>query len=241
MNRSLKFMKSNVAYLTTVALAGSLQLASAAEVGGKIKLEGAPPAEKPIPVGATCGPSPKAITTRFYVVGADSGLANVFVYIKNPPAQKYETPAAVAELDQLDCQYVPYVAAIQTGQKLKIKNSDPFLHNVNTSGSANASHRFNIAQPTKGMEAIKTFDKPELPLRFLCNVHQWMISYVAVFDHPFFAVTDKDGNFKLPADLPAGKYTLVVKHMKAGEQTQEIEVGSDKKTVNFTLKVPAAN
>jgi len=65
-----------------------------------------------------------------------------------------------------------------------------------------------------------------------------MISYIAIFDHPFFAVTDKDGNFKV-SGLPAGKYTLVVKHMKAGESTQEITVADgDKKEANFTLKVP---
>jgi hypothetical protein len=231
-------MKNCVKLITLASVAGSLATLSAADISGKVKLDGKPPAEIKIDPGATCGPNPKPLATRHYVVSSDGGLANVFVYIKNPPQKKYDPPATTAELDQADCQYQPFISAVQTGQKLKIKNSDAFLHNVNTSTSRFKTHQFNVAQPTKGMEAIKTFDNPELPLKFLCNVHQWMISYIAIFDHPFFAVTDKDGNFKV-SGLPAGKYTLVVKHMKAGESTQEITVADgDKKEANFTLKVP---
>jgi hypothetical protein len=233
-------MKSHLQSLTVAVLAYSLQTLSAAEISGKVTLKGTPPAERPIPVGATCGPNPKPLTTRFYVTSADGGLGNVFVYIKNPPTgKKYEPPAEAVVLDQNGCEYQPYVMALMTNQKMIIRNSDSFMHNVNSSSSPNKSHQFNIAQPSKGMESTKTFDKPELPLKLLCNVHNWMFAFVGVFDHPYFAVTDKEGKFKLPADLPAGKYTLVAKHMKAGESTQEITVGGDKKTVDFTLSVPA--
>ena len=231
-------MKNYLKFITVASVAGSLATLSAAEISGKVKLEGKPPAETKADPGQLCGPNPKPLATRHYVVSADGSLANVFVYIKNPPQKKYDAPATVAELDQTDCQYQPFISAVQVGQKLKIKNSDSFMHNVNTSASRFRTHQFNIAQPSKGMEATKTFDNPELPLKFLCNVHQWMISYLAIFDHPFYAVTDKDGNFKI-ANLPAGKYTLVVKHMKAGEATQEITVADgEKKSANFTLKVP---
>lgn len=235
-------MKTYLQYLTIGALTSSLQLLPAAEITGKVKLNGTPPPEKPISPGTLCGPTPKTLATRFYVVGTDSGLANVFVYIKNPPTgKKYNPPTETALLDQVNCEYQPYIMAIMTNQKLNIKNSDPFMHNVNTSSSAHPSHRFNIGQTIKGLESAKTFDKPELPVKFLCNVHNWMFAYVGVFDHPYYAVTDKDGKFTLPSDLPAGKYTLVAKHMKAGEKTQEITVADgDKKAVDFTLNVPAA-
>ena len=234
-------MKTYLQCLTAGALAASLQLLPAAEISGKVKLSGTPPAEITITPGTLCGPNPKPLATRFYLTGADSGLGNVFVYIKNPPAGKtYSPPAETAVLDQVNCEYQPYVMAVMANQKLAIRNSDPFMHNVNTSSSPNASHRFNLAQSIKGTEHVKSFDKTELPVRFLCNVHNWMYAYVGVFDHPYFAVTDKDGKFKLPADLPAGKYTLAVKHMKAGESTQEITVADgEKKSVEFTLSVPA--
>ena len=211
----------------------------AGEVSGKVTLKGTPPPEVKIAMDPMCGKfnNNQPVTTRHYATGADGGLANVWIFVKNPPAGK--APAGDAPvLDQVNCLYQPYVFGVGVGQKLIIRNSDPVLHNVNTTASAVPSHRFNIAQPTKGKEDAKTFDKPELPLKFMCNVHNWMFAYAGVFDHPFYAVTDKDGKFKLP-DLPAGKYTIVAKHLKAGEVTQEVSVDGAK-TVDFTLSVPAA-
>ena len=226
----------------TIAIAAvtvvSIRTILGGEVSGKVTLKGTPPPEVKIAMDPMCGKfnNNQPVTTRHYVTGADGGLANVWVFVKNPPAGK--GPAGDAVLDQVNCLYQPYVFGIGAGQKLTIRNSDPVLHNVNTSASVVQSHRFNIAQPTKGKEDVKTFDKPELPLKFLCNVHNWMFAYAGVFEHPFYAVTDKDGKFKLP-DLPAGKYTIVAKHLKAGETTQEISVDGNK-TVDFTLSVPAA-
>ena len=134
-------------------------------------------------------------------------------------------------LDQKGCMYEPYAMGVMVNQKFKIRNSDPLLHNVN-------SGYFNFAQTAQGQESIKSFEKPQVAVKFMCNVHPWMFSYMGVFEHPWFAVTDKSGSYKLPAGLPAGKYTLVAWHPKAGEATQEINVGADEaKAVNFTLKV----
>jgi plastocyanin len=230
-------------YLITLAAmaAVSAQNLSAAELSGKVTLKGTPPPETKIAtMDPTCGKlnNNQLPTTRHYVTSSDGGLANVWVFIKNPPAGKAPAAGQPVVLDQLNCMYQPYVMGISTGQKLIVRNSDPVLHNVNTTASAVPSHRFNIAQPIKGKEDAKTFEKPELPLKFMCNVHNWMFAYAGIFDHPYYAVTDKDGKFKLP-DLPPGKYTVVAKHLKAGEATQEITVDGNK-TVDFALQVPAA-
>jgi hypothetical protein len=85
-----------------------------------------------------------------------------------------------------------------------------------------------------------TFDKPEVFVQFKCEVHPWMFAYAGVCDHPYFAVTDKDGNYKI-SGLPAGEYTVEAVHRKAGSTTEKIKVGADdKKTQDFTLKVPPA-
>src|SRR6185295_102293 len=102
-------MKSYLTGLTTILAAASLQTLSAAEVSGKIKLEGTPPPEKTIdfsgPNEATCGKTHTTpVTTRHYVVGADKGLANVFVYVKEGAPMgpgKGEAPV----LDQVGCLY----------------------------------------------------------------------------------------------------------------------------------------
>ena len=243
-------MKVCLTTLTLLALAGALQNASAAELTGKVKLKGDPKPEATMAIDAiqntTCGGVIHApISTRHFVVGPDKGLANVFVYIKKGAAPTPAPAGPEPVLDQVNCQYEPYVMGLVTGQKFKIRNSDPpsptdppLMHNVHATPKVNQG--FNFAQVTKGQVNEKSFDKPEVLVRFNCDVHPWMFAYIGVVDHPYFAVTGKDGSFKIP-NLPAGKYTLEAYHLKAGRKEQEITVGADdKKTVDFELEVPAA-
>ncbi|MDB6027756.1 MAG: hypothetical protein JWM68_3979 [Verrucomicrobiales bacterium] len=222
-----------------VALASALQIVSAADITGKVTLKGTPPPEKEIPMDAVCGKLHTGpVKTRLYVVGADNGLANTFVYIKSglPAGKKFE-PTKPLLLDQVGCLYDPYISGVMVGQEFQIRNSDAVLHNVHTTPAVNPELEFNFGQPVQGQVSKKTLNKPEVMLRFKCDVHPWMFAYVGVVEHPFFAVTDKDGNFTIP-NVPPGKYTLEAKHMKAGVKPSEITVGDKNETVAFELSVP---
>jgi len=231
--------------IAAAAAVASLPL-TAAEVTGKVTLKGTPPPEKVIAGVAaaadTCGKvaqgEPK---TRIYVVGANGGLANTVVYIKKGLEGKtFPPPADKAEVNQVGCMYQPYVSAVLAGQTVAIKNSDPFMHNVNVTTKVAGNKGFNIAQATQGQTNDKVFEKPELGVRFACNVHPWMIAYVNVMENPFYAVSDDKGSFVIKGDLPDGKYTLEAYHQKAGAVSQEIEVKGGKATADFTLEVKAA-
>ncbi len=229
------FMKTTLTVLTLAALAGA---ASAGEISGKVKLNGTPPPEKTITPDAACGKLSPKLTTRHYVVGADKGLANVFVYIKEG-AKPVAAPTEKGQmLDQVGCQYIPYVMGVQTGQHFDVKNSDPLLHNVHTLPKVPGNKERNIGQPVP-MKTDFVFEKQELLVQFKCEVHPWMFAYVGVVDHPYFAVTDKDGSFKI-ANVPAGDYTIEIVHLKAGRTTQKVTVGADdKKSLDFTLEAKA--
>lgn len=230
--------------VTFLSIASSLQLLYSADITGKVTLKGTPKLEITIDMASDpkCGAMHSApVTTRHYVTGADGGLANVLVYVKSGLADKnFPAPTDEPTLDQKGCEYWPYVVAIQTNQKLKIKNSDPTLHNVHAipkPGTANKE--FNFAQPVKDMVTEKSFPSPEVLIRFKCEVHPWMFAYVGVLDHPYFAVTDKDGNYKI-SGLPNGKYTIEAFHQKtqvtAPAVSQEVTVDGNKK-VDFTIEV----
>lgn len=218
---------------------------NAAAVTGKVTLKGTPPPEKVIAAvktDANCGKVAQGeAKSRLYVVGADGGLANTVVYIKKGLEGKtFPVPANKVEIDQVGCMYQPYISAAMAKQTVAIKNSDPFMHNVNVQPKAAGNKGFNIAQATQGTVNDKTFDSPELGIRFACNVHPWMIAYLTVIEHPFFAVSDDNGGFEIKGDLPDGKYTLEAYHQKAGAVTQEIEVKGGKAAANFTIEVKAA-
>ncbi len=231
-------MKTHVTLLALLAM-GSLQMASAADITGKVSLKGTPKPEIPIVFDATCGKlHPEPVTTRHYVVSKDGGLANVVVYLKDVKGN-FQPPEDKPILDQTNCMYDPYVMGVMTNQKFIILNSDPFLHNVNASITRNPQNKgFNVAQPIKGMKKEVSFAGQEVAVRFKCDVHPWMFAYVAVLDNPYFAITDKDGNFKI-SNVPPGKYTIVAYHVKThgtheGE-TQEVNVSGDTK-VDFTIQ-----
>jgi hypothetical protein len=175
------------------------------------------------------------------VVDKDGGLANVLVFVKSGLTEKnFPAPTTTPELDQVGCEYVPYVMGVQTNQKFKIKNSDPTLHNVHATPKPGSENKeFNMAQPVKDMTTERTFASPEVAVRFKCDVHPWMFAYVGVFDHPYFAVTAKDGTYKIPG-LPKGKYTIEAYHVKTHGAnpgvTQEITVDGDAKA-EFTIEL----
>ncbi|MSU35964.1 MAG: hypothetical protein EXS36_12850 [Pedosphaera sp.] len=212
---------------TVVAVAADGKSAGTAVAGGNrvigsVTLTGTPPAEKqitPITKDPNCGPQHSGpVMTRNYLVGANNGLANVFVYIKSGLEGKTFPPLTTpAVIDQKGCLYEPYVSGAVTGQPVDIKNSDNFMHNVNFAASTAGNQTFNFAQGTAGMVNTKTFGKPEIFAKIQCNVHPWMFVFIGVVAHPFFAVTDKNGTFELPAGLPAGDYVLELVHLKAGK------------------------
>ncbi len=232
--------------VTSLVAAASLQLASAADVTGKITLKGTPPDSTAanekykdnFSSDALCRSTRKDFPqSRVYVVGAKGELADTLVYIKSglPAGKTYDAPAKAAVLDQKGCEYVPYIVALQTKQKLEIKNSDPALHNINASGLKN-NPAFNEAQGPKAPDKIKTFEKPEMFASFACNVHAWMTAYVSVFEHPYFAQSGKDGTFKI-SNLPPGDYVIEAWHRKAGKAEKKITVGKDNQVADFELEL----
>jgi len=179
----------------------------------------------------------------FYVVASDGGLAEVFVYIKEGLSGKtFPVPSEPGVIDQKNCEYVPYVSGLQTKQKLLVKTSDPFMHNVHVQPAVagNVPSSPNRAQMPKSPPFEFTFANPEISLKFKCDVHPWMFSYVSVVEHPFYAVTGKDGTFTIK-NVPAGKYTVEAVHRKTHPNgkgiSQEVNVGSDGGKADFVVEL----
>ncbi|MEI6780029.1 MAG: carboxypeptidase regulatory-like domain-containing protein [Verrucomicrobiota bacterium] len=235
-------MKISSTLIIISALAAALQVAPAADITGTITLKGTPPKEKeitPVMEDATCGKMHTTVpTTHFYVVGGKGELADVIVSLQGISGKSAGASAPPMVLDQKGCEYVPSIFAVQTGQKITVKNSDPVLHNVHTMPAEGSGNQVkNEAQLPNGPDLAFSFDKPENFLKFRCDVHQWMFAWVSVFDHPYFAVSGKDGTFKI-ANVPPGKYKIQAAHRKAGAVTQEIEVKDGEATkADLTLDV----
>jgi hypothetical protein len=160
----------------------------------------------------------------------DGGLANALVDLeKTLPGSKPPTQAVTIE--QQKCVYTPRVIGARVGQILRIKNDDAIFHNVHSASTA--GNDFNFSQPSAGLVREIVLKGPDVMLRVKCDVHSWMISYIAVEPHQYFAVSGEDGSFVI-ADVPAGRHSVHVWHERYGELTQMVTVAAGQKvTADF--------
>lgn len=231
-------MQRNVVGLVALAAVVAAGPLAAETVTGTVKYEGSVPNLKPVamnadPVCAKKHSSP--VANEMLVLGTGNTMANVIVRVANPPAGPHKAPSTPVVMDQQGCQYKPHVVTMMAGQPFKILNSDGLLHNVHALPKTNAG--FNKAMPPTNKEIVQSFAKSEAPFPIKCDVHPWMQAFVQVFDHPFHAVTDKDGKFSI-AGLPPGTYNLEAWHEKLPMQKATVTVGKDMKPVAFTFSTP---
>ena len=199
---------------------------------GKVIFKGKPP-ELPSPIAAMkmhqdarccLMGSPKELINPTWIIDPKTkGLANVVIWLK-PPAGHYFPIHAddkkrkdIVVIDQPHCAFVPHVVGVfaeyfdgdkvvRSGQKFVVKNSSTVRHNVRFAGFKNAG--INTAMQAGGELSVELFPE-KLPLTFQCDFHKWMSARVAVFDHPYFAVTGEDGTFHMPR-VPAGAELTVM-------------------------------
>jgi len=161
--------------------------------------------------------------------------ANIAVYVDTIPDKKFDPPSQHVVVDQKKMEFIPRVAVVVQGTTVDFTNSDPVGHNVywpSISGNKKLTH--NLGTWPKGEKKSFQFNDPGVA-SLLCNVHPEMSGYIVVATTPYFAVTDKDGNYEIK-NVPAGKYTLKTWSEDGKPTTQTIEVTASGATADLTVK-----
>ena len=212
--------------------------ATAGTLSGKVRFAGTAPRLKTISMNAeaaceTLHPDP--VTEPGVLLSKAGDVRNVLVYIRSGlEGKRFEAPTQAVVLDQRGCMFVPRVVGLQTGQTLRVKNSDPVSHNVHPQPKNN--REWNQHQAPDAPDLQRRFMRPEILIPVKCNIHSWMRSYIAAVDHPYFAVTGEDGGYEW-RNVPAGNYTISAWHEVLGEAEQRISVEpGSKKTMAFTFR-----
>jgi hypothetical protein len=146
-----------------------------------------------------------------------------------------DTPVEPVVVEQKGRLYLPHVLAVRANQTLQLGNDDPTSHNIDPVPANN--REWNKAElPGSKVEEGFAREVIAIPIPVKCNVHPWMRGYIAVFKHPFFAATGKDGGFDL-SNPPPGTYTIKAWHKKLGTSTQTVMLGpNESKEIHFVCK-----
>jgi plastocyanin len=160
---------------------------------------------------------------------------NIAVYVDAIPGKTFDAPAQHITVDQKKLTFVPHLAVVLKGTTVDFLNSDPVGHNVywpSISGNKKLTH--NMGTWPKGQtKAFQFNDLGVAPL--LCNVHPEMSGYVVVAPTPYFAVTNKEGEFEIK-DVPDGHYTLKTWSEDGKPATATVDVPTSSANIELTVK-----
>lgn len=151
----------------------------------------------------------------------NGGLANAFVYMPRKPKTVHPDAAKATKktiiFDQKNCVFRPHAMVALAGQTVEVISSDPIAHNTHTYPLKNLATNVLIGPNTKEGDGQKIDLRTgeTLPFKVTCDFHPWMGAYWLVTDHPYAAVTDKDGKFEIP-NLPVGEHTFRIWHERVG-------------------------
>lgn len=193
------------------SIAGTLQIADSTSVDDSAAANDAECA----PRGR--GPAPASAKT----------FANTVVWVANAKAGKPMPIEKRAELSSERCALEPRVQAVTIGTTVNVINDDKILHRLvflrlGTNDTLVVTPFFNTGQIVATEQLAK---KPGI-IEVRCVQHPWTRGYIAVFDHPYFAVTENNGTFGIDS-LPAGNYRMMIWHEGAAKPTeQQVQVSA---------------
>jgi hypothetical protein len=229
-------------------------------VTGQFVLDGAIPNLKPfvakgdssVKDAAVCGK--QGVPDESLVVDPETkGIANVFVYMPKAPKDIYpglkESKEKLVKFDQSGCHFIPHAMILRTDQTVAILSADPILHNTDVVAIRNSGQNSTISLDRVGTTQWRFPQAERMPIMVKCDIHSWMRAWWLVVDHPYAAISGKDGTFTIEK-VPAGTHEFVawqdandgrwVFGKTRATRVIKVVVKPDQTTRIPTFKIPAA-
>lgn len=214
----------------------AVQVASPGRIAGTVEFDGAFPADSVIqlsPDQTGCGQS----VVDHRIERSGTRVAGVAVWLTDIREGRPLPIDRRFELENEDCVMNPRVQTVMTGGTLDVLNADAAMHRNQivdvATGEMQAIAPFNDNGQVIPFDHLLT---KTAELEVTCELHPWSRAYVLVFDHPYYAVTDKSGNFSLEG-VPPGNYHLRAWHPVLGLVDQAVTVAANGQA-EVALKLP---
>lgn len=186
-----------------------IDIGDAGSIAGSVRWAGPLPELAMLPVRAhreVCGDEQPSEALS---IGAGGGVAGAVVWIRDArrgAALEIADEPVTIRLEA--CRYRPHLLAVAAGTSLRFQSADSVLHNVH--GLRDGSTVWDFALPDRADSLIVTVDEPGI-VRLVSDIHSFAQGWVHAFAHPYFAVSDAEGRFRI-AGVPPGQYVVRVWH-----------------------------
>lgn len=159
--------------------------------------------------------------------GDPTTLRNVVVWIKSGPIDFRDPGPTEPVRVMVDrCTIVPHIITAREGQPIYILNQEQIRHRLLLKRTKDKE--FAVALPKKNMQISFTMEAED-PVPLVSPTFVWMKAWVAVFDHPYYALTGNDGVVRFSA-FPPGDYEIEAWHEKFGRQSATVTVKAEEIT-----------
>jgi hypothetical protein len=191
------------------------------ELSGTISFKGAVPVLEPLKVNRNPDYCGNTVPDESLIINSENkGIQNVVVSFEEVPQGKKHDPTDIS-LNNAKCHFVPRTVAAMVGDSFQVKNSDPILHNTNLQFETWSI--LSVILEPNGKIIRKPVTENQGIIYGKCNVHRFMRTTILVFSHPYFAITDNNGQFKI-SDIPPGEYKVKIWHETLPMQEKIIKI-----------------
>jgi len=161
---------------------------------------------------------------------ASKDHSKVVVEIKGIDVEPERMTAAIRQHDKT---FVPELTVVTKNSVVEFPNDDKIFHNV---FSLSKAARFDLGLYKSGSsKSVKLRRDGEITV--YCNIHPEMVSKIKVVDTPYYAVTGKDGSFRID-DVPPGTYPITT-WLPYGKGTSGTVTVTAGRTATIDFKVEA--
>lgn len=215
----------------------TVEIATPGAVRGTVSVAGDIPVDslvRPTSDVTTCG----AELTNTTIDHNGPLLAGAVVWLDGVRAGKPLPLVRRYDIINEGCLVLPRVQAAVVGGTLNIRSRDPVTHRTRLVRAGETKPVALVTETDEG-QVVPLDHALEVPgqIEIRCDQHPWTRGYIAVFDHPYFAVTTANGDFELDS-VPPGKYTLKVWHERLGTTSREVTVsGGETGTADVQMRV----
>ena len=191
----------------------------------------------PVPTGrdsALCG----ATVADESVTQQGTALAGAVVWVEGLRRGKPLPLERRLELESDRCRLKPRIQAAVVGSAVNVLGHDDFRQHLYflAGGERESRAMVLLGRDEQVIPTERPFSAPGLVVVKDAD-HPWPTAYLAVFDHPYFAVTAPNGTFTIDG-VPPGRYTLKVWHERTAVAERPVEVGAGTPTTATITLTP---